>query len=68
MKNKITLNGEAKEFENVTTLRDLMIKLSLNAPYLAVAINDRVIPRSEHEKTFVKDGDRLEVIHAVGGG
>jgi thiamine biosynthesis protein ThiS len=33
-----------------------------------VAIDDRVIPKSEHSSTTVKGGERIEVIHAVGGG
>jgi sulfur carrier protein len=64
----LKINGEDKAVENVGFLSDLLTKLQFNAQYLAVAVNERVVPRSEHGVTRVKDGDRIEVIHAVGGG
>ncbi|PIR17575.1 MAG: thiamine biosynthesis protein ThiS [Deltaproteobacteria bacterium CG11_big_fil_rev_8_21_14_0_20_49_13] len=64
----IIVNGERRELEGLELLTDLLTKLKLNQTYLAVAINDRVIPRSEHPLTRVREGDRIEVIHAVGGG
>lgn len=64
----IIINGEKKEIEGVEFLSDLLERLQLNSRYLAVAINDRVIPRSEHVTTKVNEGDNIEVIHAVGGG
>lgn len=65
---KIIINGNETKLDNVLTLPELLAKLSFNAPYLAVAVNGTVVPRSEHKLTHVKDGDTVEVIHAVGGG
>lgn len=65
---KITINGEVKEIEGITLLTDLLQRLKLNAPYFAVAINDSVVPKSIQASTEIKEGDRVEVIHAVGGG
>ena len=65
---KITINGELKEIEGITLLTDLLQSLKLNAPYFAVAINDSVVPKSIQASTEIKEGDRIEVIHAVGGG
>ncbi len=64
----ITLNGDRQEIGDPKLLSDLLVQLKLNAPYLAVAVNDKVIPRSEHAATKISEGDRIEVIHAVGGG
>jgi len=64
----LKINGEDRAVEDVEFLSDLLTKLQFNAQYLAVAVNERVVPRSEHGVTRVKDGDRVEVIHAVGGG
>ncbi len=64
----LIINGEARQIDGVEMLVDLLAKLALNAPYFAVAVNDKVVPRSEREQTHIKDGDRIEVVHAVGGG
>ncbi len=65
---EITINGEARRIDGLELLSELLAKLDLNAAYFAVAVNDEVVPRSEHAVTKVNDGDRIEVIHAVGGG
>jgi sulfur carrier protein len=64
----ITINGEIRDIGDVSFLSELLTRLDLNAAYFAVAVNERVIPRSEHAVTRVCDGDKIEVIHAVGGG
>lgn len=64
----ITVNGKEFRFEDLILLKDLLAQLRLGAPYFAVAVNDVVVPRSEHAVTNIKEGDRVEVIHAVGGG
>lgn len=65
---QIIINGERCEVEDVTLLSDLLTRLKLNAQHLAVAVNDKVVPRSSRSATKIKEGDRIEVIHAVGGG
>lgn len=65
---KIIINGEAKDIAGSIQLPELLAELNLNAQYFAVAVNDKVVPRSEHANTKINDGDRIEVIHAVGGG
>lgn len=64
----IILNGERREIGDVSALPELLAKIGFNAPHFAVAVNDKVVPRSERELIKIKDGDRIEVIHAVGGG
>jgi len=64
----IKINGEVKDVGEAEFLSELLENMKFNAQYLAVAVNERVIPRSEHCLTKINDGDSIEVIHAVGGG
>ncbi|MBI2342400.1 MAG: sulfur carrier protein ThiS [Deltaproteobacteria bacterium] len=64
----ITLNGEIREIAGGEVLSDFLARLELNKGYLAVAVNESVIPRSEHDKTKLNGGEKIEVIQAVGGG
>jgi sulfur carrier protein len=62
------LNGEAQQAEAPLSVRSLLERLELRTRRVAVAINKRVVPRSRFDEILVEDGDRVEVIHAVGGG
>ncbi len=63
----IKVNGELQQTE-AHLLSELVQKFSFNAPFYAVAINRTIIPRSEFETTPLKEGDEIEIVHAVGGG
>jgi sulfur carrier protein len=65
---QIKLNGEMTAFEGQPSVADLLKNLHLGIPSFAVAVNRSVIPRSEHEKVLLQEGDEVEVVHAVGGG
>ncbi|MFN8548277.1 MAG: sulfur carrier protein ThiS [Candidatus Eisenbacteria bacterium] len=67
---KLKVNGDERELNAVETLADLLRALALDPerPGIAVALNERVIPRRELSHTRVEDGDRVEVIQAVQGG
>ena len=66
----LILNGEARTFENVKTLDDLLceIGISRDVSGIAVALNEAVVPRKAWAECAVRHGDRVEVIHAVQGG
>lgn len=67
----LTLNGQAHTlpFESPVTLSQVLEHLSIpSARGVAVALNDRVIPKSTWDKTPVHSSDRLEVIRATQGG
>jgi len=64
----IFINGEARELERPSILSELLKEFGFDGKYLAVAVNDAVVPRSSHGDTTIKEGDKLEIIHAVGGG
>ena len=64
----ILINGRKEEVSEKLTLPQLFEHLKLKNLRFAVAINRQVIPKSEHGKTFLTEGDEVEIVHAVGGG
>ena len=65
---RLELNGEPKEFEEGTTLSALVEQLSLAPERLAVELNREVVRRADWPSTRLKEGDRVEIVHFVGGG
>jgi sulfur carrier protein len=65
---KFELNGELKETVEPLSVHELLERFELQQRRVAVAINTEVVPRSRFESVEVREGDRVEVIHAVGGG
>ncbi len=64
---KIHLNGDEREIVTDSTISQLLELLELRGR-LAVEVNLSIIPRSEHGSHRLQDGDRVEIVHAIGGG
>lgn len=64
----ILINGEKRDVGDGIDLAQLVAALSLPDKRVAVELNGMVIPRSAWPQTPVADGDKLEVVHFVGGG
>ena len=64
---KIYVNGELQEVE-ATSLADLVANLDLPVARIAIELNREVVRRSEWGSTVLKDEDRIEIVHFVGGG
>ncbi|HTO70226.1 MAG TPA: sulfur carrier protein ThiS [Myxococcota bacterium] len=62
------LNGEAQTAGAPLSVLDLLTRFELSKRRVAVAINAEVVPKSRFAEVWIRDGDRVEVIHAVGGG
>ena len=65
------LNGQSREFPHLApgaNLQDLVADLNLKGDRVAVEHNGTIIPRAEWAQTALSEGDRLEVVHFVGGG
>ena len=62
------LNGEPREFPDGLTVAALVAHLGMKPDRVAVELNLEIVPRANWETTTLKDGDRLEVVHFVGGG
>jgi sulfur carrier protein len=65
---QIKLNGEAKEIEEGTTLERLVEQLALAPDRLAVELNRDVVRRAQWPQVTLREGDRVEIVHFVGGG
>jgi sulfur carrier protein len=65
---RITLNGASREFPAPLTFDQLLDELALAGRRLAVERNGEIVPRSVFGESRVADGDRIEVVVAVGGG
>jgi len=64
----VTLNGAPREFAAPLTFSQLIDELALAGRRLAVERNGEIVPRSRYGEARVSDGDRIEVVMAVGGG
>ncbi len=65
---EITLNGEAKVLPPDSTVADLITDLGLAGKRLAVEVNLAIVPRARHETYPLQAGDKVEIVHAIGGG
>ena len=64
----IVLNGEQRGLEDALTVLRLIDRLQLTGKRLAVEVNEEVVPRSLHAGYRLHDGDRVEIVRAIGGG
>lgn len=65
---KIFINGESKEIPSEIRLSELLSLFKLPTQRIAIELNREVVRRQEWENISVRDADRIEVIHFVGGG
>ncbi len=65
---QIVVNGDSREVAETLTIAHLLKELGLAGKLVAVERNEAVVPRAQHAETTLSDGDRLEVVHFVGGG
>lgn len=64
----LQINGEKREFSGITTLAGLVEHLGIKGDRVAVELNRDIVARDRWESTSLNDGDRLEIVHFVGGG
>jgi len=65
---EIHVNGATKNFEGPLALAELLRGMALADKKIAVERNGEIVPRGAHASTLLADGDRLEIVVAVGGG
>ena len=65
---RVTINGEPRDLSGPTTVATLLAALGLKTEGVAVAVNLSVVPRGAHAATPLREGDRVEILQAVGGG
>ena len=62
------INGEPKNIEDGTTVSQLLADLGITTGKVAVERNLEIVPKSIYSDVCLRDGDRLEIVHFVGGG
>ena len=65
---QIIINGEARDLAGEMSLMDLLQMLGMKADRVAVELNREIVRRESWAQTALHDGDRLEIVHFVGGG
>ena len=65
---KLFINGAERDFANLATLSSLVEQLGMKPDRVAVELNREIVPRDRWNQTSLSDGDRLEIVHFVGGG
>jgi thiazole synthase/sulfur carrier protein len=64
----LTVNGETRGFDGITHVSGLVAALGLDSRKVAVERNLEIVPRSAYAETELSDGDRIEIVHFIGGG
>jgi len=64
----ITVNGESRHFEPPINCAELLARFELAGKRVALERNGEIVPRSRFAQQMLADGDRLEIVVAVGGG
>jgi len=64
----LIINGEHRQFVSISTVSTLLEQLNMKPDRVAVELNRELLPRDRWAATQLQDGDRLEIVHFVGGG
>jgi len=65
---KLQVNGEERSVDDGLTLTGLVERLGMKSDRVAIELNREIVPRDLWAQTRLADGDRLEIVHFVGGG
>ena len=65
---RLTVNGEDRRFADLAHVADLVAALGLDSRKVAVERNLEIVPRSTYASAALADGDRIEIVHFIGGG
>jgi thiamine biosynthesis protein ThiS len=65
---RVFINGESKEISGTPSLAELINQLELPVARIAIELNREVVRRSEWSSTMIREDDRIEIVHFVGGG
>ena len=65
---RLTVNGEQRQIRAASNISALVASLGLDPRKVAIERNLAIVPRSSWPDTLLADGDRIEIVHFVGGG
>ena len=65
---KIILNGKSRSLQKTTSVYDLIMSLKLSTDKVAVELNEEIINKKTIKNLYLKDKDKVEIVHFIGGG
>ena len=65
---KIILNGKSRSLKKTTSVHDLMISLKLPTDKVAIELNKEIINKKSIKNLYLKNKDKIEIVHFIGGG
>tara|TARA_B100001989_G_C24535365_1_gene464017 strand:+ start:71 stop:274 length:204 start_codon:yes stop_codon:yes gene_type:complete len=65
---KIQLNGKNLKIIQKLSIKQLISKYKLNKNRIAIELNGSILHKSKFKKTFLKNKDKVEIVHFIGGG
>tara|TARA_S200000501_G_scaffold277652_1_gene261491 strand:- start:319 stop:519 length:201 start_codon:yes stop_codon:yes gene_type:complete len=65
---KLLVNNENIVLDDNLTIKELMKHIKIRNQYYAVEVNEQIVPKSLHASFTLKEGDKVEIVTAVGGG
>lgn len=65
---KILINGKKREIKENITISDLLKELNIKEEQVAVEVNLKIIDKKEFENVYIKENDKIEIVHFMGGG
>ena len=65
---QIVMNGDPLEIVAGSSIESLLKQLDISRDRVAVELNADIVPKADYEKQLLSDGDKIEIVHFVGGG
>jgi sulfur carrier protein len=65
---KIQLNGRKVELSNKHSIATLLKKYKIDSKKIAVELNGKIINRNKYKLVYIKNNDKIEIVHFIGGG
>ena len=65
---KIFINGDLKKIPQETNIVSVLESLNISSKHIAIEINESLVFRSDWQRTTLRDGDKVEIVKAIGGG
>lgn len=63
----VKVNGEEKDIAG-KTVADFLKETTYDLKFIAVEINEKIVPKAEYDSKVIEDGDKIEIVSFVGGG
>lgn len=64
----ILVNGESRQIQQHCSVQQLLEDMGLSGQRLALEINEEIVPKSRHAEYYFNEGDKVEIVNAIGGG